>query len=67
MHRGIHPLLYDQPKEDDWTDDVEKRFLAALEKGQRECFIAKGSTIIMISGWRPGPAHINTIRVFVVE
>ncbi len=67
MHRGVHPLLYIIPKTDeDWTDDVEKRFIAGIEKGKREGYIGKGSPIIMVSGWRPGPHHINTIRVFVV-
>lgn len=67
MFRGIHPLLYEEPKDEQWTEDVEKRFLAGVDKGRREGYITKGSTIIMVSGWRPGPANINTIRVFVVE
>lgn len=67
MFRGIHPLLYEEPKDEQWTEDVEKRILAGVEKGRREGYITKGSTIIMVSGWRPGPANINTIRVFVVD
>ena len=67
MHRGVHPLLYTEQRDGkDWTDDVEKRFIAGIEKGKREGYIFKGSPIIMVSGWRPGPHHINTIRVFVV-
>lgn len=66
MHRGVHPLLYTEPRQEDWTDDVEKRFIAGIEKGKNEGYITSGSTIIMVSGWRPGPHHINTIRVFVV-
>ena len=67
MFRGIHPLLYEEPRDPQWTEDVEKRILAGVEKGRREGYITKGSTLIMVSGWRPGPANINTIRVFVVE
>ena len=67
MFRGIHPLLYEEPMDADWTEDVEKRILAGVDKGRREGYITKGSTIIMVSGWRPGPANINTLRVFVVE
>ena len=33
---------------------------------KREGYIVSGSSIIMVSGWKPGPHHINTIRVFVV-
>ena len=67
MFRGIHPLLYEEPKDEQWTEDVEKRILAGVDKGRREGYITRGSTVIMVSGWRPGPANINTIRVFVVE
>ena len=66
MHRGVHPLLYKVERTDEWTDDVEKRFIAGIDRGKRDGFIGKGSTIIMVSGWKPGPHHINTIRVFVV-
>ena len=67
MFRGIHPLLYEEPKDEQWTEDVEKRIIAGVDKGRREGYITKGSTVIMVSWWRPGPANINTIRVFVVE
>lgn len=67
MFRGIHPLLYEEPKEEQWTEDVEKRIIAGVDKGRREGYITRGSTVIMVSGWRPGPANINTIRVFVVD
>ena len=67
MFRGIHPLLYEEPKDEQWTEDVEKRIIAGVDKGRREGYITRGSTVIMVSGWRPGPANINTIRVFVVD
>lgn len=67
MFRGIHPLLYDASKEEEWTEDTEKRILAGVDKGRREGYISKGSTLIMVSGWRSGPGNINTIRVFVVD
>ena len=67
MHRGVHPLLYTEVKDSDWTDDVEKRFIAGIEKGKREGYIVKGSPVVMVSGWRPGPHHVNTIRIFIVE
>jgi len=67
LHRGVHPFHYTQPMEKDWTVDVENRFLAAIGKGKKEGYIAKGSTIVLLSGWKPGPAHINTIRIFQVD
>ena len=67
LHRGVHPFHYTQPMEKDWTVDVENRFLAAIGKGKKEGYIVKGSTIVLLSGWKPGPAHINTIRIFQVD
>ncbi|XP_003382927.1 PREDICTED: pyruvate kinase PKM-like [Amphimedon queenslandica] len=68
LHRGIHPLVFPHPKDkSDWADDMEKRFLYAIEWGKKKGFIQKGSTIIALSGWRPGPANTNTIRILNVE
>ena len=67
LHRGVHPLHYTNPPAKDWTDDVDQRFLAAIGKGKKEGYIVKGSTVVLLSGWKPGPAHINTIRIFQVD
>jgi pyruvate kinase len=66
LYRGVHPLLYETPVSTNWFEDVDQRLLAGLEKGRREGYIFKGSTIVLLSGWRPGPANINTIRIFQV-
>ena len=67
LHRGVHPFHYTNPPAKDWTEDAEQRFLAAIEKGKKEGYIVKGSTVVLLSGWKPGPAHINTIRIFIVD
>ena len=67
LHRGVHPFHYTNPPAKDWTEDADQRFLAAIEKGKKEGYIVKGSTIVLLSGWKPGPAHINTIRIFIVD
>uniref|UniRef100_A0A1X7T1E2 Pyruvate kinase C-terminal domain-containing protein n=1 Tax=Amphimedon queenslandica TaxID=400682 RepID=A0A1X7T1E2_AMPQE len=68
LYRGIHPLVFPHPKnESDWADDMEKRFHYAIEWGKKKGVIQKGSTIIALSGWRPGPANTNTIRILIVE
>ena len=66
-HRGVHPYLYVGPREENWDEDVEKRLVAGIDKGRKEGYIMKGSTIVLLSGWKPGPAHINTIRIFQVD
>ena len=67
LYRGVHPLLYEAPVNGNWFEDVDQRLLAGLDKGRREGYISKGSTIVLLSGWRPGPANINTIRIFQVH
>ena len=68
LHRGIHPLFYqDLPTRKDWADDMEKRFLYGADWGKSMGFIQKGSSIVVLSGWKPGPANTNTIRIFQVD
>ena len=67
LHRGVHPFHYTNPPAKDWTDDADQRFWAAIGKGKKEGYIVKGSTVVLLSGWKPGPAHINTIRIFQVD
>jgi pyruvate kinase len=68
LHRGIHPLFYPHLKDKvDWANDMETRFNFAIEWGKTKGFVQKGSTIVVLSGWRPGPAHTNTIRIFPAD
>ena len=68
LHRGIHPLYYPHPKDtQNWTDDMEKRFDCAIAWAKEKGYVQKGSSIIVLSGWRPGPANTNTIRIFPVD
>ena len=67
LHRGVHPFHYTNPPAKDWIDDADQRFWAAIGKGKKEGYIVKGSTVVLLSGWKPGPAHINTIRIFQVD
>jgi pyruvate kinase len=66
LYRGVHPLLYESEAKGNWFEDVDDRLLAGMDKGRSEGYISKGSTIVLLSGWRPGPSNINTIRIFQV-
>ena len=68
LHRSIHPVIYNEPLDvNDWTNDMERRFAAGIAKGRRDGYIHKGSTIVVLSGWKPGPTNTNTIRISQVE
>ena len=67
LYRGVHPLFYNLEVKGNWFEDVDQRLLAGIDKGKRDGYISKGSTIVLLSGWRPGPSNINTIRIFQVS
>lgn len=68
LYRGVHPYLYSEPiSPKGWTDDMESRFKEGIEFGRSKNFIHSGSTIVLLSGWKPGPAHTNTIRILTLE
>ena len=46
---------------------MEKRFDSAIAWAKKKGFVQKGSSIIALSGWRPGPANTNTIRIIPVN
>ena len=46
---------------------MEARFKEGIEFGRSKNFIHSGSTIVLLSGWKPGPAHTNTIRILTLE
>ncbi|XP_065886442.1 pyruvate kinase PKM-like isoform X2 [Dysidea avara] len=68
LYRGVHPYLYSEPiSPKGWTDDMENRFKEGIEFGRSKNFIHSGSTIVLLSGWKPGPAHTNTVRILTLE
>lgn len=67
LRRAVIPLLYTNPRVEDWIKDTDERCNAALEFGKRRGFISAGDNIIMVTGWRAGSGFTNTIRLVTVE
>ena len=67
LYHGVHPLLNEAEEDENFFEDVEQSLMAGIDKGKREGYITKGSTIVLLSGWRPGPSNTNTIRIFQVR
>ena len=51
----------------EWLKDMEEKLKAGVEHGIKRGFIKKESIVVLLSGWIPGPEHINTIRITMVR
>lgn len=67
LWRGILPLLYSQPKLDDWSQDVDARVNAGIALGLSRGLLKQGDNVIVITGWRRGPGSTNTMRIQTVR
>ena len=66
LHRGCFPLIYDKRNED-WFGDLEDRLNFAIQEGKDMGFLKVGTSVVLVSGWKFGPKHTNTIRIIIVE
>ena len=67
MARGLFPLFYEEPREKNWSDDVNARLQYAVEKGKDMGFIKAGSFVVFVVGWSQGSQNTNTMRILQVS
>ncbi|XDV28476.1 hypothetical protein PO909_031781 [Leuciscus waleckii] len=67
LYRGIFPVLYNNPSNDVWAEDVDLRVNFAMELGKARGFFKTGDVVIVLTGWRPGSGYTNTMRVVPVS
>jgi len=65
IYRGVKPLLVEQDVQEDWLQDVDLRVKAAITFGQQGGFVKQGDRVVVVTGWRSGAGHSNTVRVMV--
>lgn len=63
LHRGIVPLLFTEPRRPTWAEDLDCRLTFAIETGFERGVMKAGTPIVIVTGWRPGSGHTNTVRV----
>ncbi|VDK73063.1 unnamed protein product [Litomosoides sigmodontis] len=66
LFRGVHPVLYSLPKNEDWKADIDLRVAHGMKEGQALGFIKSSDLIIIITGWSQGSGHTNTMRIIRV-
>lgn len=67
LYRGILPVVYEQPPQEDWLKDVDVRVQYGMEFGKERGFLKPGNPIVVVTGWKQGSGFTNTIRVVNVE
>ncbi|XP_029412816.1 pyruvate kinase PKLR isoform X3 [Nannospalax galili] len=65
--RGVFPLLYHEPPEAIWADDVDRRVQFGIESGKLRGFLHVGDLVIVVTGWRPGSGYTNIMRVLSIS
>lgn len=65
--RGVFPLLYRDPPEAIWADDVDRRVQFGIDSGKLRGFLRAGDLVIVVTGWRPGSGYTNIMRVLSVS
>lgn len=66
LFRGVHPIFYTVPKNEDWKADIDLRVAYGMKEGQAYGFIKSNDLIIIVTGWTKGSGHTNTMRILKV-
>ncbi|XP_017781086.1 PREDICTED: pyruvate kinase-like isoform X1 [Nicrophorus vespilloides] len=67
LFRAILPLVYTEPKNQDWLKDVDSRVNFGILHGKAKGFINTGDPVIVVTGWKQGSGFTNTLRIVHVE
>ncbi|OQV25567.1 Pyruvate kinase [Hypsibius exemplaris] len=66
LFRGIYPVHYTTPKNDDWSADVDGRVNEGIKVGIRRGVIKVNDPIVIVTGWQKGSGFTNTMRIIFV-
>lgn len=52
--------------ESDWLKDIDARIIYALMVGEQHGFIKPKDVVVVVTGWKRGSGHTNTLRLVSV-
>ena len=59
-------LIFLVDKNENWIEDVDNRVCLAIKRVWEKKIIESGDTVVLVTGWREGSGHTNTVRILVV-
>lgn len=65
LFRGVYPIHYEEDRHHDWPTDVDNRINYGINSGKERGFIKPGDYLVVVTGWKEGAGHTNTIRVII--
>lgn len=63
LYRSIIGLYYEEPRDVNWLNDMDKRVQFAMNFGIKEGLLKPKDPIVLVTGWKAGTGFTNTIRI----
>lgn len=66
LSRGVFPLHYNKPMDENWENDIKERLDFAIIEAKKLGLVRTDSNVIFVCGWQNGPGLSNTMRILRV-
>lgn len=67
LYRGVIPIIYDTPRIDEWTEDIDGRVSFAINFAMTYDILHVGDTIIIVKPWLQNEGFDSTVTIVEVE
>ncbi|KAF9351925.1 Pyruvate kinase [Mortierella sp. NVP85] len=65
LSRGCYPFIYNEPKVEDWQEDVDNRLRWGMDQAIQHGLLKSGQAVVVIQGFRAGYGNTNTMRIVI--